>query len=29
MKNKLFGKLGEKLKGNMLLFFLVAAVGFT
>ena len=29
MKNKLFGKLGEKLKGNMLLLFMVAAVGFT
>ena len=29
MKNKLFGKLGDKLKGNMLLFFLIAAVGFT
>ena len=27
MKNKLFGKLGEKLKGNMLLLFMVAAVG--
>ena len=29
MKNKLFGKLGEKLKGNMLLLFLAGAVGFT
>lgn len=27
MKNKLFGKLGEKLKGNMLLLFMVASVG--
>lgn len=29
MKNKLFGKLGEKMKGNMLLLFLVGAIGFT